>query len=75
MQSLPPIRTAEQQRVEHAHGAPIDELVRRLYVHEGLTQPEVARRLGVSTRTVIRWMADMGIPTRDRRAVRVEVAS
>ncbi|MFN8520736.1 MAG: hypothetical protein U0667_15375 [Chloroflexota bacterium] len=74
MQSIPPIRTAEQQRVEHAHGAPVDELIRRLYVQEGLTQPEVAARLAVSTRTVIRWMAALGIPTRDRRAVQEAVA-
>lgn len=68
--ATPIIRTAEQQRVEHEHGAPIESLLRRLYVDEGLTQPQVAAVLGVSTRSVIRWMRDCGIPTRDRRAIK-----
>ncbi len=69
MNATPLIRTAEQQRVEHQHGEPIDALLRRLYQVEGLTQPEVAALLGVSTRSVIRWMRDYRIPTRDRRAI------
>ncbi len=68
--ATPLIRTAEQQRVEHEHGASIEVLLRRLYVDENLTQDQVAERLGVSTRSVIRWMADLSIPTRDRRAVK-----
>jgi len=69
MNATPLIRTAEQQRVEYAQGAPIEALLRRLYVSDGLTQPEVAERLGVSTRSVARWMAALSIPTRDNRAV------
>lgn len=67
-----PIRTKtrEQQIVEARHGAPVEVLLRRLYVAEGLTQQQVADTLGVSVRSVIRWMIDLGIPSRDRRAVK-----
>lgn len=41
----------------------------RLYVDEGLTQAQVAERLGVSRDAVVRWMSAEGIPTRDRRAL------
>jgi len=68
--ATPLIRTAEQQRVEHEHGASIEALLRRLYVDEGMTQPQVADLLGVSTRSVVRWMRDLGIPSRDRRAIK-----
>lgn len=74
MNATPLIRTAEQQRVELRFGASIEALLRRHYTAEGLTQPEVAVILGVSVRSVIRWMAAYGIPTRDRRAVRGNAA-
>lgn len=57
------------QLVEHAHGEPIERLLERLYVHEGLTQAQIADQLGVGLRSVVRWMATAGIPTRDRRAL------
>ncbi len=57
------------QLVEHAHGEPIEQLLDRLYTAEGLTQAVIAERLGVGLRTVVRWMAEAGIPTRDRRAL------
>lgn len=58
-----------EQVVEKQHGAPVDALLRRYYVTEGLSQEEVARTLGIGRETVIRWMALYGIPTRDRRRV------
>lgn len=67
--ATPLIRTAEQQRVELRFGASIEALLRRLYTAEGMTQPEVAQHLGVSVRSVTRWMAAYSIPTRDRRTV------
>lgn len=63
-------KTREQQLVEARHGAPVEALLRRLYVTDGLTQQQVADTLGVSVRSVIRWMTDYRIPTRDRRAVK-----
>lgn len=58
-----------EQAVEHRHGATVAELIDRYYVREGRSQQQVADLMGVSRDTVIRWMADRGIPTRDRRAL------
>lgn len=63
------VRTRQQQLVEARHGAPAEVLLRRLYVEQGLSQAEVAETLGVSLRSINRWMVAYGIPTRDRRAV------
>ncbi len=62
-------KTWLEQRIEHEHGAPVEELLRRHYVKGNLTQDEVADLLGVGRETVIRWMGAYGIPTRDRRRV------
>ena len=58
-----------EQLVEARHGAPVDVLLRRLYVDQELSQDEVAAVLGCGRKAVIRWMAQYGIPTRDRRKV------
>lgn len=63
------IKSRTEQMVELRHGAPVEVLIRRLYVNEGLSQEEVAEALGVGRKAVIRWMATYGIPTRDRRKV------
>jgi len=60
-------KSRTEQALEASHGAPVDALLRRLYVTEGLTQEQVARTLGVSRSAVLYWMAKYGIPTRDRR--------
>jgi predicted DNA-binding protein (UPF0251 family) len=62
-------KSRTEQIVEAQHGAPLEALLRRLYVTEGLSQDKVAATLGISQRSVIRWMAAYGIPTRDRRKV------
>lgn len=67
--ATPILRTRQMQLVERAHGEPIEELLDRLYTVEGLTQAAIADALGVGLRTVVRWMAEAGIPTRDRRAL------
>jgi len=60
------------QLIEAEHGQPIDELLRSLYVDEGLDIEEVGARLGgLSKGTVSRWMARFGIQARrprDRKA-------
>lgn len=61
-----PILSRQQVRVERAHGSPLPDLLRRLYLDEGLTYPEIAVRLGVSLSTVNRWMKASAIPTRTR---------
>ncbi len=67
----PPLKSRREQLVEHQHGAPVEVLLRRLYVTEGMSQAEVATTLGVSRDAVVGWMAKYRIPTRDRRAVQV----
>lgn len=52
------------QVAEHRIGEPVEPALRRLYVVEGKTQAEVAEALGVTRRTVIRWMQDFGIESR-----------
>ena len=69
MSSTPIFRSRQQQLVEHQQGAPLRDVLMRLYVEEGLTQQQVAERLGVSRDAVVRWMAAESIPTRDRRAL------
>lgn len=61
------IKSRTEQLVEASHGLPVDQLIQRLYVDEGLSQEQVASRLGVGRKAVITWMADYGIPARDRR--------
>lgn len=63
-------KSAAEQRVEAAHGASIETLLRRLYVAEGMTQQQVADTLGVGREAVIGWMVKYRVPTRDRRAIK-----
>lgn len=63
------IKSRSEQLVEQRHGMPVEVLLRQLYVTDGLPQDEVARVLGVGRKAVIRWMAEFGIPARDRRKV------
>jgi DNA-binding MarR family transcriptional regulator len=63
------IKSREEQLVEARFDASIPDLLRILYVDDGLSQQEVADRLGVHRSTVVRWMRQRGIATRDRRAI------
>ena len=69
-----PFKSRREQQLEREHGMSVDALLRRLYVDEGLSQQQIARRLGVSRGAVVAWMARWGIPTRDRRALAEQVA-
>lgn len=60
----PLVKSRHQQIVEARLGEPIDEVLRRLYVTEGLSQAEIGLRLGVSRNAVVRWMAQCEIETR-----------
>lgn len=68
-------KTPTEQRIEARFGRPAESVVRDLYVTDGLTQAQVAERLGVNRIWVIEFMARSGIPTRDRRALATEPAS
>ena len=69
------LKTFAAQRIEAARERTIAELLRDLYTVRGMSQAEVAVELGVSRETVIRWMADYSIPTRDRRKLAADEVS
>ena len=52
-------KTILQQKLEAAHGAPLEELIRQ-WAAEGLSREQMARRLDVSYWTLTRWLDDMG---------------
>lgn len=62
-------QTHARALVEMRLGAPVRDLLVRYYVEQGLSQTEVAGVFGVGRQTVVRWMIEEGIPTRDRRAL------
>jgi DNA-binding XRE family transcriptional regulator len=70
MRTMPDrIKSKREQEVQHSTG--VDDVpahIRDLYERQGLSQAAVAERLGVDRSTVVGWMRDWGIPTRDRRA-------
>lgn len=39
-----------------------------MYLGEGLSQAEIATRLGIHRVTLVRWMRDWAIPTRSIRS-------
>lgn len=61
-----PILSRQQVAVERRFGVSLPDLLRRLYVDEGLTFPQMAERMGVSLSTVNRWMKAADIPTTTR---------
>ena len=63
------IKSRAEQLTEQRHGAPVEVLLRRLYIEQGQSQGQVAQTLGVGRDTIAEWMAAYGIPTRDRRKV------
>lgn len=66
------IKSQTEQVVRSRIGEEVPDAIRRLYVDDGLSQEEIAERLGVHRTTVVNWMKDWRIPTRDRRAVTSE---
>lgn len=57
-------RTREMQRIEASYGEPMGDILRRLYVEDGLTVAQVAERLGFSKGAISRWLERFGIETR-----------
>ena len=56
---------AKIPEIEARFGRPITGLLTQLYVIEGLSEAQVARRLGVAQVTVHTWMVRYGIPRRE----------
>lgn len=57
-------KTFAMQLVEAREGRPLEDLIDELYVRGGLTQQQVADRLGITNSALSRWMSALGIPTR-----------
>lgn len=51
-------------QIETTKGEEMEELLRRYYVDEHLTQYQIAKELNVSYLTVIRWLKRAGIHSR-----------
>jgi DNA-binding transcriptional regulator LsrR (DeoR family) len=64
MQSPRAIRSKRVQAIEKRHGEPLEEILRKLYYDEGLTQAEVAKRLRVPAGSIGGWLIRFGINQR-----------
>lgn len=64
MQRNSVLKSRGMQLVERRLGRPMEDVLRELYVDQGLTVKQVGKTLGVSGPTVSRWMADLGIEAR-----------
>lgn len=56
--------TTAMQLAEARLGRPLADVLRELYVDQGLVQREVAERLGVDTSTISEWLTRVGIEAR-----------
>jgi DNA-binding XRE family transcriptional regulator len=63
-----PNPTHAQQLVALQTGREVPDLLRELYVEQGLSQEEIAQRLGITRMTVAMWLRELGITRADRRA-------
>lgn len=52
------------QEIEAREGRPIDEIVRDLYEHQGLTLEQAAGKLGITKSALSRWLPQLGIQAR-----------
>lgn len=52
------------QRLEAEMGEPMDAILRRLYLDEGLTVDQVGQRLGITKGAASRWLERFGVETR-----------
>lgn len=57
------------QRLEALHGTPIEDLLRRLYVEQGLTVEGVGAFLGITKGAASRWLDRFGVEIRRPRRV------
>jgi transposase len=58
------IRSKRVQAIEKRFGQPLEEILRKLYYEEGLTQAEVAKRLRVPPGSIGGWLIRFGINQR-----------
>lgn len=70
-----PRKTAQMLEIEQEFGAPIEVILRRLYIEEGMTLKEVGRELGVTAPAISRWMDLFRIPRRQAQWVMPKAAN
>lgn len=58
------LKSRAMQIIEAREGRDLAGLLHELYVDQGMTQAEIADRLGTRRATISRWMADLGIESR-----------
>lgn len=64
--TTPKPKTWLQTAIERNEGKAIDELLREMYVEQGMTLHAMSGLLGVNAGALSRWMDDFGIPRRPR---------
>jgi len=64
-----PNRTHAQNLVTLRTGREVADLLRDLYVSQGLSQETIAENLGLTRNTVAMWLREFGIDRADRRVV------
>jgi transposase len=58
------LKSPQQQLLEAEHGRDLAELVAEWYEKDGMSQAEIAERLGLDSSTISRWMRQWGIQLR-----------
>ena len=58
------LKSTAQQMLEAELGRDLPALLEELYGRDGLSQAEIAEKLGLDASTVSRWMRQWGIPLR-----------
>ncbi len=57
------VKTA-QRLVETKFRKPVKSLVHKMYYEQGMSQPQIAKKLGVSAGSITLWMKEWGWPAR-----------
>lgn len=58
------LKSPQQQLLEAEHGRDLAGLVREWYETDGMSQAEIAEKLGLDASTISRWMRQWGIQLR-----------
>lgn len=52
------------KQIESNYGEDVEEILRRMFVDEHLSQAEIGKRLGISYATVYSWLHRAGVRSR-----------
>lgn len=59
-------KTWAMRAIEERTGRPIEELMRDLYIDQGMTMRQAAAEIGIDTGAFSRWLVRFGIPARSK---------